>query len=297
MRGLSIILSAALCLAAATSASADPRILSAGLEPSALSGSGLTFAVQASDPRQGVTSLAVGLPGGAGGFSESSCRLDRKGRHSPVHGLGAGKRARFAFPWTPLATGLQTLEVTVTSGACGLMPRQVHKSVKVKVGLADLPALPGPKKPKALSAQTGCPAVDVVPTPKNAKQIRASILCLLNVQRASRGLELLHTSTVLRTAARRHSRDMLRRGYFDHQGPGGPSLVDRLRRVGYWPASAAENIGMGSGVLATPAAMVLAWMDSDGHRENILGRRYDELGIGAVASAGRIAYTTDFGAR
>ena len=90
---------------------------------------------------------------------------------------------------------------------------------------------------------------------------------------------------------------MLRRGYFDHQGPNGPTLVDRLRRVGYWPASAGENLGLGTAVLGTPVAMMLAWLDSDGHRQNILERKYDEIGIGVVVRGAQAAYTTDFGTR
>jgi uncharacterized protein YkwD len=299
MRGLCIILAAGACLAIPTSAMAEPKILRAGLEQSALLGSGLTFAVEASDPHQGVTSLAVRLPDDAGVFAESACRVDRKGRQRSPEGLGAGRRARFAFPFTPSATGEQSLDVTVTSGACGLAPRQAHKTVKIKVNLSDLPALPNPKVagPKGVAAQTLCPGFDLVPGPGRMKGVRSAILCLLNLQRAAKKLPLLHSSARLRKAARRHSADMLRRGYFDHQGPGGPTLPDRLRRVGYWPASAAENLGMGAGPLATPVNMVLAWMDSDSHRENILERKYTDLGIGVVRSSNQAAYTTDFGVR
>ena len=296
MRGLCIIGVLGVWLALPAGASAEPKIVRAGLEQSALTGSGITFAVEATDPKQGVTRMTVGLPDGGGAFGESSCRLDHKGRERHPNGLGAGSRTRFAFPWVPTVTGEQTLDVTITAGACGLHPESVRKQVKVKVGLADLPALPGPKV-KARPAQTGCPAVNVVPARGTIPQVRAAVLCLLNVQRAARRLPLLRANTALRKAARRHSRDMIRRSYFDHQRIGGPTLADRLRRVGYWPATAGENIGMGSGPLATPVNMVTAWMDSDGHRENILERRFRDLGVGVVASGGRIAYTTDFGSR
>ena len=295
MRGLCIFLTAGACLLAPASAAAEPKILRAALEQSALTGSGLTFAVEAADPQQGVTAMTVGLGNGAV-FGESSCLLDRKGREKPTAGLGAGRRARFAFPFLPDVTGEQTFDVTVTSGACGVRPRSAHKQVKVKVGLADLPPLPRPKV-KAQSAQTGCPSVDLVPARGNLGRVRAALLCLVNVQRAARGLPLVQANTPLRHAARRHSRDMIRRDYFDHQRPGGPTLADRLRSVGYWPATAGENIGMGTGTLATPANMVLAWLDSDGHRENMLARRYRDLGIGVAASESRVAYTTDFGRR
>ena len=297
MRGLSVLLAAGALVALPVSASADPKILSVGLEQSSLTGSGLTIAVRASDPDQGMTSMTVILPNGGGIFGESACRLDRKGREKPTPGLGAGRRSRFAFPWTPIQTGVQELDVTVTSGACGLAPRRAHRSVKVNVGIADLPPLPAAKPPKATPAQTGCPATNLVPARGNLGKIRASILCLLNVQRGARGLPQLRASSALRRAARRHSADMLRRGYFDHQLAGGPTLVDRLRRVGYWPATVGENLGMGAGTLGTPVNMVLAWLDSDHHRENILERRFRELGVGVVVRGGQVAYTTDFGSR
>jgi uncharacterized protein YkwD len=300
MRGLCILLAAGACLAVPTSATAEPKILRAGLEQSALLGSGLTFAVEASDPHQGVTSLAVRLPDQAGVFAESACRVDRKGRQRSPRGLGAGRRGRFAFPFTPVTTGEQEVDVTVTSGACGLTPRQTHKTVKVKVNLSDLPALPAPPKvtgPKGIAAQILCPGFDLVPERANMRAVRSAILCMLNLQRAAKKLPLLHSSRRLRRAARRHAADMLRRGYFDHQGPGGPTLPTRLRRVGYWPASAAENLGLGAGPLSTPVNMVLAWMDSDSHRENILERKYSDLGIGVVRAGTQVAYTTDFGVR
>ncbi len=211
-------------------------------------------------------------------------------------GQGVGKRSRLAFPWTPAVGGDQTIDVTVTSGACGAAPSRVHQAVKVKVGLIDVPALP--KIRGQASQGTGCPALELVPTSADAKDVRAGLLCLLNVQRAARGLPLLRSSARLRAAALRHSKNMFRRNFFDHQAPNGRTLVDRLRRLAYWPADVAgENPGLGSSTLATPVAMTLAWMDSDGHRENILDKRYDEIGIGVFGDATKVLYTTDFGAR
>jgi uncharacterized protein YkwD len=123
------------------------------------------------------------------------------------------------------------------------------------------------------------------------------------VLRQQKGLPLLKASARLRRAAMWHTRDMLARRYFDHTGPaGGPSFVQRLQSVGYWPATAGENIAWGGGVLGTPYAIFLAWMNSPGHRENMLNPNVRELGTGVASGAPEdpadgATYTTDFGIR
>jgi uncharacterized protein YkwD len=131
-------------------------------------------------------------------------------------------------------------------------------------------------------------------------------LCLLNRERARHGLTPLRLSSRLSVAARRHSRDMVRRHYFSHTSRSGASFVTRIKRTGYLRAarswSVGENIGWGSGAHSTPSSMVEAWMDSPGHRRNVLGRfRHVGIGIRAGSPAGGYAdaatYTTDFGRR
>ena len=131
-----------------------------------------------------------------------------------------------------------------------------------------------------------------------AKLVR-STLCLLNQERAQRGLGKLRLNRRLNRAARRHSRDMVERRYFAH-GP----FVNRIRRVGYLSGAASwsvgENIAWGGAHLGSPRLIVRAWMNSAGHRHNILGR-WRHIGIGIKAGApvggqGQAAtYTTDFG--
>jgi uncharacterized protein YkwD len=93
---------------------------------------------------------------------------------------------------------------------------------------------------------------------------------------------------------------MLRRQYFDHERPGGPSLALRLRKVGYTGVTQAENIGYGSDYSA--AAMVRAWMLSPGHRSNILHPRLRFAGVGLVIGIPDqpplpgATFTMDFGA-
>jgi uncharacterized protein YkwD len=158
-------------------------------------------------------------------------------------------------------------------------------------------------------AATRCAHADRIPTRATLAQARAATLCLLNRERAGRGLRALRANSKLRSAAAGHSRDMAARDYFAHDTPSGLSVVDRVRRAGYlrnarsW--SVGENIAWGGGSYATPRQIVDMWMHSEGHRANILDGGFREIGIGIAPAlpvsghgAGRGAtYTTDFGAR
>ena len=98
---------------------------------------------------------------------------------------------------------------------------------------------------------------------------------------------------------------MVGQGFFDHQSPDGGTLVDRLTGAGYLGGDDAwvvgENIGWGQGTLATARSMVSAWMDSPGHRANLLSGDYTEVGLGLALGTPAdqtwgATYTTDFGA-
>jgi uncharacterized protein YkwD len=140
------------------------------------------------------------------------------------------------------------------------------------------------------------------------RAVETSLLALLNAERAKRGLRPLRRSGTLAVAARWQSRDMVSHHYFDHQRRGGPGLVQRIRRTGYFRNAASwtvgENIAWGAGRLVGPNAIVAGWMKSAGHRHNILNRTFESIGIGLVADAPSgergapsLTITTDFGFR
>lgn len=134
-----------------------------------------------------------------------------------------------------------------------------------------------------------------------------SAVCLINKQRARRGLRKLRVNSRLSEAAQRHTADMVKRNYFAHVSKSGSDIVDRLTRSGYIPGARSwtvgENLAWGSGSRSTPRQIVSAWMNSPGHRANILQRRFRDIGIGVVFGAPRstsgtaATYTTTFGAR
>lgn len=152
---------------------------------------------------------------------------------------------------------------------------------------------------------------DVHATPAdNPRAAHRATLCLLNQERAAHGLRPLRSNDALATAARGHSRDMVRRSFFDHTAPGNVTFVDRIRRANYSPRGAwavGENLAWGSGSLSDPASIVRGWLNSPGHRANILNGRFRSIGLGiargvpvdasaAMARSGA-TYTTDFGSR
>ncbi len=141
-------------------------------------------------------------------------------------------------------------------------------------------------KPKAKTSQTPitCQNTDLMPTPDNVELVRAAILCLHNQIRSQNNLPLLKDNAKLRKAANSHSSAMVNEGYFDHTSPDGDSFVDRIIGAGYakrndgWTLG--ENIAWGTGDLSSAKGVMDAWMNSPGHKSNILKKAYREVGIG-----------------
>jgi len=103
------------------------------------------------------------------------------------------------------------------------------------------------------------------------------MLCLVNRARLNRGLSRLAAPSSLAWAAARKSADILRCDDFSHEACGRDSEY-WVKRSGYG-GCAGENIAYASGSSATPRFIFRLWMNSQGHRENILGS-YDDIGIG-----------------
>ncbi len=122
-------------------------------------------------------------------------------------------------------------------------------------------------------------------------------LDLHNNARKSRGLRALCVHPALQRAARTHSADMINRDYFSHG-----SVGTRLKRHGYDWRVYGENIAWGSGSRGSADSIFKGWMNSSGHRRNILDGRFREVGIGAVTGnykghSGVTMWTADFGTR
>ncbi len=115
----------------------------------------------------------------------------------------------------------------------------------------------------------------------------SELIALTNRARASAGLRALRVDATLTSVARGRSKDMIERDYFSHDIPGGGRVFDTLHRIGYCYKTAGENIGWNTypDDQAT-AAIQQMFMDSAGHRANLLGGAYELIGVGAYKGAG-----------
>ena len=124
----------------------------------------------------------------------------------------------------------------------------------------------------------------VLNIPQVSQAVRAyeqEVVRLVNAQRAQNGLKPLAENWELSRVARYKSADMASRRYFSHESPTYGSPYQMMRSFGISFRSAGENIAYGQ---RTPAAVVGAWMNSSGHRANILSASYTQIGVGYCAS-------------
>ena len=139
--------------------------------------------------------------------------------------------------------------------------------------------------------------------------LETSLLARLNAVRRGHGLRALRLSRGLTAAAAFHSQQMVSHGFFEHESRGGGAFWKRVERFygssGFRGWEVGENLAYGSPDLSANAT-VRMWMNSPGHRENVLSRHWREIGLGAlhVPSAGGefgggpvTVVTADFGVR
>jgi uncharacterized protein YkwD len=109
--------------------------------------------------------------------------------------------------------------------------------------------------------------------------VRRQVLDRSNRARRRAGRDPLVSSPDLTRAAQKHAEDMLLRGYFDHTSPEGGDHVTRALAAGYVPMSLRENIAQGQ---RDADEVVEGWLDSPGHRKNLLASDVDEIGVGVA---------------
>ncbi len=122
--------------------------------------------------------------------------------------------------------------------------------------------------------------------------VEREILAMVNAERQKVGVRPLSLNSRLTTAAQRHAEDMARTGQFSHTGSNGSSVRDRATASGYRSSYVGENIGMG---YINAAAVMSGWMNSPGHRQNILNSNYTELGVGLIQGQGGLYWVQVFG--
>lgn len=161
--------------------------------------------------------------------------------------------------------------------------------------------------PGAAAAGGRCAYADAEPREASRAAFEQATVCLLNHKRQEHGLDRLQRDRRLSRAAHAHTFDMIRGRYFAHVSRRGRDVGDRLAHTGYTRGArwwlVGENLAWGGGSLSTPRQIMSAWMDSPGHRANILNRDFREIGVAVAFDApvqvgsSAATYTTTFGAR
>ena len=121
---------------------------------------------------------------------------------------------------------------------------------------------------------------------KGEPQLEEAILAKINTERKKEGLSPLRMDERLVQAARQHSQEMEELNYFSHTSPvsENAAFTDRIKQVGVSYGTAGENIAYTSSS-SSADQFVSMWMNSEGHRKNILGATYDRTGIGVYAGS------------
>lgn len=150
-------------------------------------------------------------------------------------------------------------------------------------------ASPTPERAPKPRTPSSAPA----PAPKasSAPSVAEEVIALVNTERSKEGCSSVSGNSLLAKAASRHSADMVARDYFSHTSPDGTDPGTRITAVGYRWSTYGENIAKGQ---QTAEAVMDAWMNSDGHRANILNCAFKEIGIGREDSSGGPVWTQNF---
>lgn len=147
-------------------------------------------------------------------------------------------------------------------------------SVRYQIGLSEIiEANPQFTNPNLIypNQKVNVPLIDRI------KAIEHDVIQLCNQERAKNGLGPLRPDWQVSRVARHKSQDMRDKNYFSHTSPTYGSPFDMLRNYNITYRSAGENIAMGQ---RSPEEVVRAWMNSQGHRQNILNPNYTHIGVG-----------------
>ena len=255
----------------------------------------------------GVVAVAALLAGSAGavmafGRERSSPTSGSTVAAAPTTTPSSSPRSPSPTPTTQVSTTAPTRAVPTTATTTTAAPppkRTPERATTAASRSATRTSAPKPVQaaprpsPRATAARTTS-APKPAPKPVTASGgVAAQVLTLVNAERAKAGCGALATSSALQAAAQGHSADMAANDYFSHTSQDGRSFSDRIRAAGYTGGAIAENIAAGQ---ATASAVMTSWMNSSGHRANILNCAYRYLGVGYAKGGTYGTYwTQDFG--
>ncbi|MHB1314095.1 MAG: SafA/ExsA family spore coat assembly protein [Christensenellales bacterium] len=159
-------------------------------------------------------------------------------------------------------------------------------AVKFQIGVSELiKANPQIKNPSLIYVGQKITIPEAAPLETFEKEV----IRLTNIERTNRGIPALSTNWQLSRVARYKSQDMIDKNYFSHTSPTYGSPFTMMQSFGLRFSAAAENIAYGQ---RTAQEVVTAWMNSPGHRANILSRSFTQIGVGAAKKSNGTMYWT-----
>lgn len=136
------------------------------------------------------------------------------------------------------------------------------------------------------AARPSCANANAHTDEATVTQLRKSISCLVRKIRARKHRHRLHGDSALRKVAAKHTDVMVADDCFSHACRGEGPLRRRITKSGYGDAAARFGYAENTGCAPTPAAMLKAWLTShEGHRQNLLGKRFRDFGVGVAKGA------------
>ncbi|MEV7672023.1 sigma-70 family RNA polymerase sigma factor [Streptomyces sp. NPDC088752] len=208
----------------------------------------------------------------------------------------AGTSAPVTPTATPSGTPRPSKSVTATPGA-----KAKPSASAAPTAAAPTTSRPVRDRPTRRPTQAPVTKTPTAPSsPTATKQdsghtsVEEQVIALVNAERAKEGCGPVTGNSLLARAAQGHSDDMAARDFFDHTNPDGAGPGERVTATGYGWSTYGENIAMGQ---RTAEQVMESWMNSPGHRANILNCSFKELGVGLHTGDGGPYWTQVFGAR
>ncbi|MFJ6619803.1 CAP domain-containing protein [Kitasatospora sp. NPDC091335] len=195
---------------------------------------------------------------------------------TPTAGTGASPTASAA------ATPAGTPTPTATASAAKASPSATRTAAAAQTTAQTAAQTAAKRAPAGPPAGGGA-------SPSDAQEV----VNLVNAERAKAGCGPVSAEPRLASAAQSHSDDMANRNYFDHASPEGEHADHRIEAAGYNWSTWGENIARGQ---KDPAAVMESWMNSPGHRANILNCSFKQLGVGVRTGANGPWWTQVFAA-
>ncbi|KQX49855.1 MULTISPECIES: CAP domain-containing protein [unclassified Streptomyces] len=229
-------------------------------------------------PVAGPSAVAPVAPSGAAGAGDLSAASETVREATPS-------------PRPPAATATAP---TPAPHRAGTTPPRTDPASRPKADSKGQREERAPVRPPERQPEQQAPATGAEAPAGKADRFVQDVVALANAEREKAGCGPLRAENHLRTAAQAHADDMAARDYYEHDTPEGRDAGDRMSGAGYAWSTWGENIHRGP---KTPELAMEDWMESPGHRANILNCSFKDIGVGVTLTANGPWWVQDFGAK